>query len=172
MAFLLLLVYRLAWHVDRIVVPHRAIRVDQRGLSRLVDNRRGLINQHARLFRVVEQVHHLADDVLIFRVQAILEIDIGLVDVIVELGILGDLDVEFVVLVAVHVVGPGQVEVPGMDFPLAGFGIVEVVEVLAERGVVVVNGLRDGLVAVVLFQVQVILPPLDRGFAIADETLG
>ena len=60
-----------------------------------------------------------------------------------------------------------------MDLPQVGFRIVEVVVVLAEGDVVVMDRLRDRLVAVVPFQVEVVAPPLFLGrrqpVKLADE---
>ena len=138
---------------DRVVIPHRAVSIGDRRHSsgRLVDDRRELIDQPVALVVIEQQVENLPGAV------AVLDLEHCLAE---------HLAFERVVAVAVHVAGPGEVQIPRQRGPLLRLGI-EVVEIVfAVADIIVVDALDDRAVAVVARQVHVLPPPALRRVAL------
>ena len=138
---------------DRVIVPLGAVGIDDRqpvGIG-VVDDRRVFVDQLVAFVVVVKQVDDLAGAVAVFDL---------------ENRAAQQSAFERLLAVAVHVAGPGQVEVPRQGGPLFCLGV-EVVEIVfAVADVVVVDALDDGAVAVVAGQVHVGAPPVLAGVAL------
>ena len=65
--------------------------------------------------------------------------------------------------VAVHVIGPGEIQVPGNNFPLVRLGIVVIKVIFAVADVVMMNGFDNRAVTVILLQIEIVAPPLIGG---------
>ena len=136
---------------NRMVIPLRAVGFeDVRAGVGAADEEGVFIDYFPSLVGIEEQIADFPNSVFVFD-RKWLDADDSLTEIIAAIAIR-----------VVHIVRPGEVQIPGMNGPEAGIGIEEVKIIFAVADVVVMDALDDGVVAVDFFQVSVSAPPIDR----------